>query len=152
MRILPMLLFLTTCLMANSLLWAEDEAEPVAEEEVETETQAAESAAIQSTYLDLKPPFVANFGGHERLSYLKTEVALRVQIGGERAVMHHMPALRHHLLMLLSRQTEEGVTTMEGKEFLRQEALQEVRNVLSAEAGDHKVLDLLFNSFIVQSH
>jgi len=61
-----------------------------------------------------------------------------------------MPALRHELVMLISRQTPEAVGTVEGKELMRQEALEAVRNVLVAEDGDQKIADLLFNSFVVQ--
>ena len=39
---------------------------------------------------------------------------------------------------------------MEGKELLRQEALESVRDVLMKEEGVQYVEDLLFNSFIVR--
>lgn len=111
-----------------------------------------EEAAAPSSYIDLKPPFVANYGGKPtgRLKYLKTDISLRIEAGGESAVMHHMPAIRHHLMMLLSRQSEDAVITMEGKELLRKEALEEVRKVILSEEEEQKVIDLLFNSFIVQ--
>ena len=120
--------------------------------EEESAENTDETAAIPSSYIDLKPSFVANYGGKPtgRLKYLKTDISLRVEAGGESAVMHHMPAIRHHLMMLLSRQSEDAVITMEGKELLRQEALEEVRKVILLEEDEQKVLDLLFNSFIVQ--
>ena len=116
------------------------------------EGEEGEAAAEGSQYIDLKPAFVTNYGGVGRLRYLKAEIALRV--GGEgkgpAGIRHHMPQIRHALVMLMSRQTEEDISTMEGKEMLRQNALAAVREVLIKEDGEEYVLDLLFKSFIVQ--
>jgi flagellar FliL protein len=110
-----------------------------------------EKAAVDTTqYVDLKPAFVTNYGGVGRLRYLKTDIALRIESQGIPGIRHHMPQLRHTLVMLLSRQTEEDLSTMEGKELLRQNALEAVRNVLLEEDGEQYVHDLLFKSLIVQ--
>ena len=61
-----------------------------------------------------------------------------------------MSQIRHVLIMLLSRQGEEDISSMEGKELLRQRALEEVRALLIEEDGQEQVVDLLFGSFIVQ--
>lgn len=119
------------------------------DEEMEEVLQPANA---QTVYMELRPAFVANYGGppQGRMRYVKADISLRVEVGGERAIMHHMPAIRHTLLMLLSRQTNDMVSTTSGKEMIRLEALEAVREVLLAEEDEHKVRDLLFNSFIVQ--
>ena len=61
-----------------------------------------------------------------------------------------MTVLRHTIVMRLSRATEEELSSMEGKELLRQDVLEETRNMLIREEGEQFVDDLLFNSFIVQ--
>lgn len=104
------------------------------------------------SYIELQPPFIANFGGTGKLKYLKTEIALRMDdspVAGV-GVRHHMPYIRHVLVMLLSRQSAENLATTEGREALRQEALEEVRRVLMEEEGEQHVVDLLFSSFVVQ--
>jgi flagellar FliL protein len=115
---------------------------------------AAESkeAAGALQYINLTPAFVANYGGSGPIHFLKTEIALRIapDAAAEPAVQHHMPYIRHVLVMLLSRQTSAALATMEGKEQLRQDALAAVRRVLEDEEGKPYVDDLLFNSFIVQ--
>ncbi|HUH36716.1 MAG TPA: flagellar basal body-associated FliL family protein [Spongiibacteraceae bacterium] len=107
---------------------------------------------VGSQYIELKPAFVTNYGGPGPLRFLKAEIALRVSGGeqGIRGVRHHMPYIRHELIMLLSAQNPEDLETMEGKELLRQSALAAVRNVLIEEEGNQYVDDLLFNNFIVQ--
>ena len=137
MRLFSMLTVLLMLVVTQ--VWAEDAAEG-----------EAAPAAPSSSYMDLQPPFVVNYGGVGRLRFLRAEISLRVDPGGEPAVMHHMPLIRHKLVMLLSRQTEDAVSTMEGKELLRQEALEEVRTLLMAEEGDQKIRDLLFSSFVIQ--
>lgn len=107
--------------------------------------------SIASTYMQLQPPFICNYGVEKgRLRFVKVDVTLRIELGGEKPIVHHMPAIRHEIVMLLSRQNIDSVGTMEGKELMRQEALEAVRNVIIAEDGEQKVADLLFNSFVVQ--
>lgn len=113
---------------------------------------AGEDDPSMTRYVELKPAFIVNYGGTGRLRYLKTDISLRVGggIGGASAIRHHMPYIRHTLVMLLSKATEEELSSMEGKEMLRQRALEAVRQVLIQEEGEEHVVDLLFNSFIVQ--
>lgn len=110
------------------------------------------AAAARSQYLEMKPSFVTNYGGPGPLHYLKADIVLRIGGGepGMLAVRHHMPRLRHELVMLLSRQLPEDIATMEGKELLRQQSLAAIRGVLEGEEGRPYVEDLLFNNFIIQ--
>lgn len=103
-------------------------------------------------YVALQPPFVVNFGTEGRVSYLKAEVSLRVATPAAEAVTVHMPAIRHELIMLFSRQTPEALAGAETREALRVSALEAVRALL-VEAGGIKadqVQDLLFTSFLTQ--
>lgn len=119
----------------------------------QAQTEPGETDVVVGTqYIELKPAFVTNYGGPGPLRFLKAEIALRVSGGelGIRGVRYHMPFIRHELVMLLSAQTPEDLETMEGKELLRQNALEVVRDVLVQEEGQQYVDDLLFNNFIVQ--
>lgn len=121
-----------------------------AQEEEATEEAVAEPGT--SRYVELKPAFIVNYGGAGRLRYLKTDISLRVGGGssGPSSIRHHMPYIRHVLVMLLSKASEEQLSSMEGREMLRQDALAAVKAVLMREEGEEFVYDLLFNSFIVQ--
>ena len=103
-------------------------------------------------YLDIKPAFVVNYGGVGRLRYLKTDVTLRLGGGlnGQNQIRHHMPYIRHSIVMALSRAMEEDLSSMEGRELLRQRILEDVREMLIKEEGEQFVDDLLFSSFVVQ--
>lgn len=103
-------------------------------------------------YIDLKPALITNYGGPGPIHFIKAEITLRAGKNPDETVKvsHHLPHIRHELVMLFSRQTEEGVSTMEGKEQLRKDALAAVQNVLKEEEGKPIVEDLLFNNFIIQ--
>ena len=64
-----------------------------------------------------------------------------------------MPYLRNQLVVLFSQQLEEDLTSIAGKELLREQALQTVKKGLahldSQELAD-QVSDLFFTAFVVQ--
>lgn len=104
-------------------------------------------------YVTLQPTFVTNYGFSEtgRLKYLKADVTCRVATrDAEMAVRYHLPALRNELVLLFSRQDESGLTTSEGREQLRQDALTELRSVMKREEGQTYIDDLVFENFVVQ--
>lgn len=102
-------------------------------------------------YIPFKPSFVVNYGGPGRLKYIKADISVRLEDAkAANSVRHHMPYIRNNLVLLLSAQTEESISSQEGKEALRQEALKEVRSVIMAEDGQEGVVDLFFNAFLIQ--
>jgi flagellar FliL protein len=105
-------------------------------------------------YVELTPPFIVTFGGPGPLKYLKTEVTLVILEGAaEEKVKLHQPPLRNSLVMLLSRQRSEDIATAVGRDKLRLDALEELRQIMVAEygeSGNTMIKDLLFTSFVVQ--
>lgn len=114
--------------------------------------RSAEQEQSSELYIPLAEPLVVNYGGPGRLKYLRTEIAIRISRSQDASVIrHHMPLIRHTLVMLFSRQGEEEVNTQHGREQLRQQALREVNQLLAREDGrDDIARDLLFNTFVVQ--
>ncbi len=113
----------------------------------------AEEEAEQNEvrYVDLTPSLVTNFSSMGRLKFLRAEISLRVDSQeAMRSVSYHLPALRHVLIMLLSKQTDEALSSAEGKEQLRQEALVAVQEVMEHEEGQKYIKDILFSSLYVQ--
>ena len=58
--------------------------------------------------------------------------------------------IRNQLVALFTQQTNEAMSTVEGKEKLRQEALKQTQQVMNDETGKPVVEDLLFNNLIIQ--
>lgn len=102
-------------------------------------------------YIPLQPSFVVNFGGPGRLKYIKADISVRLQdAAAASSVRHHMPYIRNNLVLLFSAQTAESISSQDGKEALRKEALQQVREVIMEEDQQEGVVDLYFNAFVVQ--
>jgi len=117
----------------------------------EGEAEGEGGTPAGTTYLNLDPPFVVNFGGQGRLRYMKADIALRLSSpGAENQIRHHMPHIRNDLILLLSNQTAESLMSSEGKEQIRQEALKTIQEIIETEDGQHGVQDLLFTNFVVQ--
>ncbi|WP_353406210.1 flagellar basal body-associated FliL family protein [Pseudoteredinibacter isoporae] len=103
-------------------------------------------------YVPLQPAFVLNYGGQGRLKYLRAEISVRVDsIHVANSIRHHLPYIRNNLVMLFSRQTEEAINSLDGREAMRKKALAEVRRILLNEDKTKKgVEDLFFTNFVVQ--
>lgn len=117
-------------------------------EEGEMEGEMMEKQAI---YHDLHPAFVANFTGNSKKKYMQVYV---VAMAEEQEVIDklemHMPVIRNNILMTLSRKTSDEISTVEGKEELRQEVLDVVQNTMVDITGDEGVKDLFFTKFVAQ--
>jgi flagellar protein FliL len=114
----------------------------------------AEHAApkLPAVYVKFDPPFVVNFEAKGLMRFLQVsiEVLTRDPATAD-MIKQHDPMLRNDLLMLLGSQTFETISTREGKEELRKEALAAVAKVIEKEGGDAKSVEqLYFTSFVMQ--
>ncbi|PCC99349.1 flagellar basal body-associated FliL family protein [Halopseudomonas pelagia] len=110
-----------------------------------------EAAPAGPQYVEMKPSFVGTIGPGPRIQYMKVDVALRANdpTAVER-IQYHDPLIRNALVSLFGRQTPEELATLEGKEQLKQQALEAVRAVLEEEEGKPLVDDLLFTNLVTQ--
>lgn len=119
----------------------------------ESEEHADEPAAkLPAVYVRLDPPFVSNFEARGAMRFLQVsvEVMTRDALAAD-LIKQHDPMIRNDLLMLFGSQTYETISTTEGKEKLRNDALEAVRKVIVNEGGDGaKVEQLYFTSFVMQ--
>jgi len=127
----------------------------LAQDEDEAEGGSIEEGTVAllktAVYVPLQPPFVVNYGGKGRLKYLRAELSVRVSDSqAANSVRHHLPYIRNQLVLLFSRQNEEKVNSMEGRENLRKEALAAVQKVVLDEDELEGIEDLFFTNFVVQ--
>ncbi|OEC47451.1 flagellar basal body-associated protein FliL [Pseudomonas sp. 1D4] len=117
----------------------------------ESKEEPKEGEAPKVLYLDLVPALVGNYGAGPKLKYFKADISLRVTgDDAKKSVEYHEPLIRNQLVMLFAQQTDESLSSVEGKETLRQEALKQVQQALNQEEGKPLVEDLLFNNLIIQ--
>jgi flagellar FliL protein len=107
------------------------------------------------TYVSLEPPFVVNFQDQKKhTKFLKAEISVvATNPKAQEALTLHMPAVRNSLVLLLSRQVFEELSTNEGKEKLRADALEAVREVITKQTSAKNaqgVKDLYFSALVMQ--
>ncbi|HWK75269.1 MAG TPA: flagellar basal body-associated FliL family protein [Povalibacter sp.] len=103
-------------------------------------------------YVKMDPPFVANFEakGLVRFLQVSVEIMTRDPVTSE-LLKQHDPMIRNDLLMLFGNQQYENISTSEGKDRLRAQALEAVKKIIGQEGGDaRKVEQLYFTSFVMQ--
>jgi flagellar FliL protein len=147
-----------------------DTEEVVAEEEpAEEESKPAEKAADKNKkekdkgkkgkdaapkgpalYISLEPPFVVNFTPGQPARFLQITAQIMTRDPATAQLLKdNDPLVRNDLLMLFATQTHEGISAPEGKETLRKQALDAVRNVVGAEGGTAANVEAVYFTSIV---
>jgi flagellar FliL protein len=121
-----------------------DKKKPAAEKKAEHK--------LPAQYIPLDPPFVVNFDAGSSARFLQVAVQLMTREPETvEFLKQHDPVIRNDLLLLLGNVKFEDVQTREGKEALRQSALEAVRHIVKAEGADaEKVEAVYFTSFVMQ--
>jgi flagellar FliL protein len=102
-------------------------------------------------YIPLEPPLVVNFERNGRIGFLQANVEIMTrELRVQEALAYHAPVIRNNLLLLLSSKGYTDVSSREGKEQLRKEALAEVNRVLLEQGVSLEAEDLYFTGFVMQ--
>jgi flagellar FliL protein len=103
-------------------------------------------------YLPLDPPFVVNFESDQQVRFLQITVQLMSRDPQTVELLKaNDPMVRDQLLMLFGNQKYAVLSTREGKEALRKQALDSVRAVISGAGGHPEHLEAVyFTSFVMQ--
>ena len=103
----------------------------------------------QITYFALKPSIVSNLTGGPK--YIRCDIQLMTEQPDEVYQLEtHAPALRHTILMLIAGQDGRALTSRDGKEKLRTDALESVQTTLKEMTGKEIVNDLYFTAYYVK--
>lgn len=123
-------------------------------DEVGTDVAAEEAPSNKpaaAIYFPIKPAFVINFPSKGRQRFLQVDVTVLTRdIAIFDAMQTHMPLIKNRLNMLMSSEVYEELQTSEGKELLRQKALQALQDIMQAEVGEPGVEEVLFTNFVMQ--
>lgn len=137
---------------------------PATTGEAAAEETEKESTLAPAIYFDMAPNFTINFNVNGRQRYLQAAMTLLYRDPAlEELLKLHMPAIRNGLVMLLSGKNFEELQTSEGKETLKEEALEIINKQLEKEQqalaekseDDEKpktvqVEQVLFTNFVMQ--
>jgi flagellar FliL protein len=130
------------------LLNGSDPAPAAGTESEQVEVQVEEVS--DPIYLPLDPAFVVNFEHNGGIRYL--QLSLQV-MSFDQAVVEkveaNMPAVRNNLILLFSGQDYDSLTTVEGKEKLREDVRESINQLVHL-TGSSKVNDVFFTGFVMQ--
>src|SRR5215472_12917155 len=103
-------------------------------------------------FLGLDPPFVVNFDAEQAVRFLQIAVQVETRDPATLELLKtNDPVVRNDLLLLFSNQKYAQLSSREGKEALRDQALEAVRKVLSQAGGHPEHLEAVyFTSFVMQ--
>lgn len=111
-------------------------------------------AMAQERYIALEPEFVVNYGNGEdtRIRYMAVNITLRARSDlASLDVVHHSDAVRHAIILTLSRQSVETMRSAQAQSAVRRQILDAVQAVMLEETGDTLIEQVLFTSFVLQS-
>lgn len=108
--------------------------------------EGKESGGKTDPYAHLEP-FTVNM--HEPNRYLQVTIALKGGAGTLQKVNDYKPMIRHQLILLLSSQSTDGLSTLQGKQKLMDDIKATVNKILQLDPK-HGVEQVLFESFIIQ--
>jgi flagellar protein FliL len=118
----------------------------------EEEEAAAKPEAIKPTfYHEFKPEIVINFPGDSQPRYMQLSLtAVTHDESVLPALELHEPAIRNDLLMRFSGLEAAPLASREGKENMRMQALEAVRQIMAQRHGSDAVEDVYFTRFVMQ--
>jgi flagellar FliL protein len=128
-----------------------DESEQVADKGA-VKKKKKEGPKLPAQYVKLDPPFVIIFEANGLMRFLQVTVEIMTRDEHTKEIIEkNDPMIRNDLIMLFGSQTYETISTRDGKEKLRNDALATVAKVVKSEGGDAKQVEqLYFTSFVMQ--
>ena len=104
-----------------------------------------------SPFIPLNPPIIVNLrdGSHIRHMQVIIEIKLTDPSKAAKLDLHKGP-VRHELILVLSSQDAAAISSAQGKEQLRKDALTALQKVFQKLEGEPVVEALYFTNFIIQ--
>ena len=120
------------------------------EEGAEAAEEAAESLK-PALYESFDEPLVVNFEKRSPVKLLQADIEVMAR---DEAIMEafklHRPMIRNNLMLLLAQQDYQEISSIEGKEKLRQAMLDEINKVLKQRGEEQGIEQVFFTKFVMQ--
>ena len=108
-------------------------------------------AGKEPIYQGLDPDFVVAFRNPKNVRFIKASIEVMTYDSSViDALKQNMPAVRDGVLTVFGNQTEDKLSTTEGKEAFRGEILQSIRDTLKKYTGKSGVEAVFFTNYVMQ--
>ncbi len=114
---------------------------------------ASLSARAESTvgYFGFEPDIITNYIGpsSKKMGYVRVTVDLMLNKTSDIAIVeHHTPLLRDALVEILSKEPENKIKSLTGREQIRLKSAEKLKSLLKEETGQEIIRDLLFTKYL----
>ena len=111
------------------------------------------SARAESTvgYFGFEPDIITNYIGpsSKKMGYVRVTVDLMLNKTSDIAIVeHHTPLLRDALVEILSKEPENKIKSLTGREQIRLKSAEKPKSLLKEETGHEIIRDLLFTKYL----
>ena len=111
------------------------------------------SARAESTvgYFGFEPDIITNYIGpsSKKMGYVRVTVDLMLNKTSDIAIVeHHTPLLRDALVEILSKEPENKIKSLTGREQIRLKSAEKLKSLLKEETGQEILRDLLFTKYL----
>ncbi len=102
-------------------------------------------------FYQVRPSIVITLPSSGRTRYVSLDIDLMTHSKSSlKKIEAYAPLIKNNLIDLLSKQTFDEMITEEGKNNIRKQALTTLQALMTEQAGDPTIEQVLFTSFIVQ--
>lgn len=108
------------------------------------------SAKDEYAYYGFEPDIVTNYiNNKKKLGYIRLTAELMVKnVANIDVVEHHAPLLRDAIIGVLSKEPEEKIRSLTGREEVRIKCIREIKRLLKKETGSEIIKDVLFTKYL----
>ena len=101
-------------------------------------------------YFGFEPDIITNYiGGSKKVGYVRVSVNLKlIDVAHIGIIEHHTPFLRDSIIQVLSREPEEAIKSLTGRERIRKTCEEKVKKLLKLETGQEIIDKLIFTTYL----
>ena len=102
-------------------------------------------------YFGFEPDIITNYigQGNKKLGYVRITVDLMLNdLSDITIVEHHTPLLRDAIVEILSKEPEENIKSLTGREEIRKRCTEKLKALLKQETGQEIVREVLFTKYL----
>jgi len=113
----------------------------------------AQEEPKEVVYYGFDPDIVTNYisGNRRSLGYIRITVELMIEDKAFLpAIEHHDPLILDIIYGTISKQPEDKIKSLTGREEIRMALLEKLQQAMKKEAGDSMIRDILFTKYLYQ--
>ncbi|MCF6437992.1 flagellar basal body-associated protein FliL [Pseudoalteromonas luteoviolacea] len=102
-------------------------------------------------YYGFEPDIITNYIGqsNKKLGYVRVTIDLMLDdIANIAVVEHHTPLLRDAIVQILSKEPEETIKSLTGREEIRKRCAEKLKTLLKDETGQEIIREVLFTKYL----